>query len=152
AQAKEYLERAAPNRPVGRVTVEQYARDMKAGRWSFTGEPLIFDDDGRMLNGQHRCHAIVLAQVPISTLVVRGVDRRSMPNMDGGRKRQVADVLGMEGQRNATVVAGAARLVWCWAAGVSMKYQPTRAAQIEFARRHIEALDRAAALIVNYRK
>ena len=105
-----------------------------------------------MLNGRHRCSAIILAQVPISTLVVRGVAQQAMADMDGGRKRSVADVLGMDGRHNTTIVAGAARLVWNWAAGVSTKYVTTRAVAVDFARRHAEPLDRATSLFVNYRK
>src|SRR4051794_7777218 len=39
--------------------VRMIARDIKEGRWLLTGESLIFDRDGGLLNGQHRLSGII---------------------------------------------------------------------------------------------
>ena len=52
--AREWLTHNTHNRPVSRQTVEQYARDMKAGRWYYTNQGIGFDVNGVMTDGQHR--------------------------------------------------------------------------------------------------
>lgn len=72
------------NRTLRKSRVEQYAADMKAGRWQLNGEAIKFDNTGRLLNGQHRLHAIVLADVTVKMLVVSGLDPNTQTTMDTG--------------------------------------------------------------------
>lgn len=72
--AKKYLEANSDNpRRINQNVVAAYAQDMKAGKWFMNGEPIVFDEEGRLRNGQHRLTAIVKADVAVDILVVRGV-------------------------------------------------------------------------------
>lgn len=51
-------------RPVNHSRVERYAALMRAGRWIRPQSEVTFDAAGRLLNGQHRLHAIALAGRP----------------------------------------------------------------------------------------
>lgn len=74
-RASEYLKKNTNNYRKARMSdVNQYACDMKAGRWQFNGESIKFSKSGVLLDGQHRLMAIEKAGVPIKTLVTRDVD------------------------------------------------------------------------------
>ena len=73
--------------------------DMKAGHWVVNGEAIKFDQDGNLLDGQHRLRAVVAADVTISSLVVMGVPAVAFVTMDTGRPRSLSDVLTLNGYR-----------------------------------------------------
>ena len=140
AQAKEYLERVLPNRTLNERLARRYAEDMRTGRWINNGQGIVLDHQGNLIDGQHRCQAIVFAQQSISMLVVRGVPATAMETIDSGRPRGLADVLRIEGYSSNVVLAATARLVFDYAAGVALGYSPTKAALLELIKRHKEAL------------
>ncbi len=55
-------------------TWQRYINDMVNGDWLLTGESIIFDEDGTLVNGQHRLHACVAANRNFDSVVVYGVD------------------------------------------------------------------------------
>ena len=140
AQAKEYLERVLPNRTLNERLARRYAEDMRTGRWINNGQGIVLDHQGNLIDGQHRCQAIVFAQQSISMLVVRGVPATAMETIDSGRPRGLADVLRIEGYSSSVVLAAAARLVFNYVAGVALTYSPSKAAVLELIKRHKEAL------------
>lgn len=100
------------NRQLRPYRVSRYATAMREGRWPFTGEPLLYDTNGRLLNGQHRLHAVIEAEVTLPFLVVRGLGADTYNHIDGNLTRSVGDALdaaarGRYKQHKAT----AARLV-----------------------------------------
>lgn len=60
------------------------AREMEAGRWTFNNDAICFGADGRLLNGQHRLHAIVISGKAQEMFVIRGMSDEDFKNMDGG--------------------------------------------------------------------
>jgi hypothetical protein len=52
--------------------VRQYARDIAAGKWILSTDPIVFDANGDLINGQHRLRAVVLAGKPAKFVVIRG--------------------------------------------------------------------------------
>ena len=73
--AAEYLKVNVKNyRKLQRPVMKRYAEDMKAGRWELNGEPIVFDNNGMLKNGQHRLAAVILAGATVEMVVVRGVD------------------------------------------------------------------------------
>lgn len=103
------------NRNVRDPHVMSLARDMAAGRWTFTGAPIVFAEDGTLLDGQHRLAAIVKSKCAIPFLVVRGVDGGSQHSMDTGSRRSAADAYKLDGRGNnaarATAVARFALII-----------------------------------------
>ena len=96
-----WLLRNSKNRPVRELHVRKLARDMRAGKWQMTGDPIRFSLDGELLDGQHRLMACVRSGVPFETMVVYGLDPISQDVMDTGRSRDVSDVLALRGLTNA---------------------------------------------------
>ena len=83
--AKYYLTKNKVNRNLSNAVVARYARDMSAGAWDMTGEPISFDTDGNLSNGQHRINAIIMADTAILMSVIHGVDLGA--NIDSGNAR-----------------------------------------------------------------
>ena len=122
AMAKEYLERRLPNRTLSESTAARYASDMRDGRWINNGQGIVFDEMGNLIDGQHRCRAIILAQMPVTMLVVRGAPAKAMETMDTGKSRSLGDVLQMQGGRTPTSCPPHRRICWNYAAGVGPTY------------------------------
>jgi hypothetical protein len=100
------------NRSLRKQLVERYARDMQAGRWQFTGEAIKFGADGELLDGQHRLAAIVKADVPVTMLVIRDLERDAQDVMDTGTKRTPADVLRLRGESGGNTLAAVAKMIY----------------------------------------
>jgi hypothetical protein len=111
ALAVEMLKQNPGNRNIRQTKVDQYAADMKDGRWAFNGEPIIVSKDGKLNDGQHRCTAVVDANASIEVPIIFGIERETRTTVDQGAARGAADYLGMDGVDNSAVVASAARLI-----------------------------------------
>jgi hypothetical protein len=93
--AKDYLTRNTRNRKLRKSVVEQYARDMRHGRWLLTHQGIAFNCDGTLLDGQHRLEAIILSQTSVWMNVSRGVASESQIAMDDHAKRTAANAIGL---------------------------------------------------------
>jgi hypothetical protein len=103
--AKSLLNENQTNRPISLGRIQHYANDMKAGNWKVNGEAIVFADTGRLLNGQHRLRAVMMADVPVEMTVVRGVPEDTFSTFDTGRGRSAADVLYIEGVTTTPAMA-----------------------------------------------
>ena len=98
--AREWLTRNMKNnRPVLKATVHSYARQMRNGSWHLTHQGIAFDENGELVDGQHRLHAIIEANVPVEMNVTYNV--RHTPGelftVDMGRKRTYQNAVVMGG-------------------------------------------------------
>lgn len=87
----------------------QQAEDLKAGRWQFAGDPIRFDKHGRLIDGQHRLQACIMAGTPFEAIIVEGLPPDAQTICDAGVKRKGSDVLQGAGVTHAAAVAAAAR-------------------------------------------
>jgi hypothetical protein len=87
---------------------------------------IIFDWDGRLIDGQHRLKAIVKAGKPVEMVIVTGVNPKARDKIDIGRRRSVGNVLQMLGHTDSNRLAAALR--WAYAfmnpEGVSLSDLP----------------------------
>lgn len=112
--AQNYLDRNEHNRKIRDTVVKRYAQDMSAGDWMETGDPIRLDTTGKLLDGQHRLAAVVLAgqyrpEFSIRMLVIRGLDPKTQDVIDTGLKRTPADVLHLAGIKNSIQVSSTIR-------------------------------------------
>lgn len=119
--AAEWLALNEGNRRIRRLAVDRYATAMQAGEWRLNGEPIIFGDDGKLKNGQHRLEACIKAGTSFYTLVVWGVTDDAYPTMDRPALRQASDVLAAVGESRATTLSPAIQAVHDILAGVRTK-------------------------------
>lgn len=84
-KAKEYLDlNFEKNRRKSAESISAYGRDMTARTWVFTGDPIKFDTNGRLVDGQHRLEAIIASGVPKQINVVRGLIPDAVMCIDKG--------------------------------------------------------------------
>lgn len=107
--AERWLGRNKVNRNLRNNKVRAYAGDMQRGKWRLTGEALKFSRSGDLIDGQHRCWAIIESCATVPMFVVRGLDEDTQIVLDSGAARTAADNLAMAGHRNAHLIASIAR-------------------------------------------
>ena len=100
------------NRSLSQATIDAYARDMQAGAWRMTGDPIRFDTEGNLIDGQHRLTACLLASVAFRSVVMRNVPPEAKDSIDQCRPRKVPDILKMRGTHYAHRLSSTARVMW----------------------------------------
>jgi hypothetical protein len=149
AMAQEYMRENAAGRSLNKNAVSMYARDMAAGRWRLTHQGIALDENGVLIDGQHRMAAIMRAGVPVTIWVTKGVARESFGVFDIGRGRSMADRFSIEGiaeGKHATQLAAVTRRATLWVSGTpwTRKFTPTRDEVAETFKAHPELADAAA--------
>lgn len=107
--AKLWLESQKRNRSIKERKVDQFADAIRRGEWTYNGQACAFDRGGHLLDGQHRCLAVIRAGKSIPTLVTWGIDADAQDTMDVGSARSFADALSMRGVKSASEVASVIR-------------------------------------------
>lgn len=150
ALAKSWLHHNNRNRPLRKHVVNMYARDMTAGLWLQTGDPIRFAVDGTLVDGQHRLHAIAQSGVSAVLPVLRGVSVEAQRVMDCGAKRKDADQLRISGIAHAS-----ARCAWAFAIYKLIRNTCERAslsARIEIEEKHADGIEWAAREYCRYNR
>jgi hypothetical protein len=83
----------AVNRRLRVRKLEALCRSMTHGDFRFTGDPIRFNSDRRLIDGQHRLHAIVETDTKHTFIVVRGLSPEAMSVLDVGAARTLQDYL-----------------------------------------------------------
>jgi hypothetical protein len=115
------------NRKVSIPRVLRMSRDMTNGNWRFTGIPVMVEDDGFVLDGQHRLLAIMHSGVRQEVVILYGATTADQLVTDTGRPRTAGDQLSIRQMPHARHVAAAANLLMRWRAGqiLNSQFQPT---------------------------
>lgn len=103
--AEKLLEANTHNRAISPYRLNQLTEQILADEWVLNGEAIKIAADGTLLDGQHRCAAVVKAGKSIETLVITGLPNMSQETMDTGKSRTLADILALRGIPNAVSVA-----------------------------------------------
>lgn len=118
--AADMLSRNTDNfRPPDHRRVDAYSKEMAARRWESNGETIKFKN-GILIDGQHRLLAIIKSGVSIMMIVVHDIEGSGL-GIDRGKPRKLCQWLSrMDGVKNASTMAAAARLcvgykkgIWC---------------------------------------
>jgi len=103
-KASAWLLNNTHNRNPKEKKIEQYAEDIRRGDWEVNGSSIVFNGK-RLIDGQNRLMAVIKANKPIRSLVVKGVQAKAQETLDIGAARSFADTLRMKGHINATTLA-----------------------------------------------
>jgi hypothetical protein len=107
--AEQLLKMNDNNRKVRVYRVSKYARAISLDDWGLTGQPIIIDWNGKLMDGQHRLMAVVETKASIWMLVVRGVDPKLFPLIDKGAARTAGDAFTWAGIQHANMSSAALR-------------------------------------------
>lgn len=83
------------NRPIGKSNLSNLKADIANGRWEYNGESISVSKTGRLLNGQHRCTAVIETGVGIETVIAFGANDESRFTIDIGSPKSAANFLHM---------------------------------------------------------
>lgn len=146
--AKEWLNHNPRNRDLRPTHVEKLARDILLGEWEYNGDPIRFDKDGNLIDGQHRLLAIVATGIPVDSDVIEGMPTSVQERVDTNRwGRTLKDVLKLRGESNATTLAAALNLIFRWQAGAvrpKAENNPSHGQAIALLEKHPEIRDAVA--------
>jgi hypothetical protein len=92
-------------RPVSKVYIQSYADTMRKGRWMLNGVPIIFDNEGHLIDGCHRMLAVEKAGITVAFEVRRGVTPDAFATYDCGRHRTLGQLLAMQGIKHYNLAA-----------------------------------------------
>lgn len=109
--ARGYLQYNTYNRSLSNKAVDVLADQMQRGQWQMNGQAIIFADNGKLLDGQHRLYAIIKSGVAVETVVTRGISEEAFKTIDLTRGRSAGDIFTIAGVKNAkAIAAGLGRL------------------------------------------
>jgi hypothetical protein len=104
--AKKYLETNLENqRNISHGYLSTLRRQVKLEQWQLTGQPIIFDSNGKLIDGQHRLMALIYENKTVPFLVVRGAPPRSFMVIDTGKSRTKGNILAIKKVPNYNAVA-----------------------------------------------
>jgi hypothetical protein len=78
-------------------------------QWIPTHQGIAIGPNGELLDGHHRCHAIVVADQAVEVWVARDVDPAWFPVIDAGAARTAGDSLKIAGYTNTNKLAAMVR-------------------------------------------
>lgn len=108
--AREMLDNNYPkNRNIRSNKVHAIAADIRSGRWNpniSKYDTLKFTDDDMLINGQHRCKAVIEADTPVFIWAEYGVPIEDYVGLDGQTPRNAGDFLmDIPNSRNIATLA-----------------------------------------------
>lgn len=109
--AEQLLDSQNHNRNIKRDLVERLARDIREGRWQLNAQPVLIDAEGHLGDGQHRCQAVLQAQMTVPVVVTQGIAPTAFATLDSGRSRTPADLLSLKGEKSTGNLTAALNLV-----------------------------------------
>ena len=128
-KAEEYLAKnLLLNRQISRPFVRKLSKVITQGDWKLTGDPIRFDVNGDLIDGQHRLKAIAETGATVEAYVMRNCDVSLYENLDQGRQRHLRDTMRSSGAQQEAATTAIVRLLYQLQAEdpkMSLKKQPT---------------------------
>lgn len=114
--ATKLLEANSLNRPLSDGHVKRISAQITAGKWQFNGDTIKIADNEQVLDGQHRLWAVIDANTPIETIIVRGIAPEAFSTIDTiSRSRSFGDVIALAGhKRHRNAIGGALGWLLRW--------------------------------------
>lgn len=106
-------------RKLSKAHVHMLATEYKAGHWITNNQGIGFNDEGHLIDGRHRYHAIVEAGIPVTFVVVRGIPSvqnsrltiKAIDTIDCGKVRRINEQLQIDGTTQSLSKSGAMRAI-----------------------------------------
>jgi hypothetical protein len=118
-KAQEYLRLNRDNRPLSDDHKRMIAKDIKDGNWMLNAQPICFTGDPdskdafekgvRLLNGQHRLHGCIEADMTIDVPIAKNITEAAFGTFDSHTKKMR---MNNTSEADDRVLVAAARLQW----------------------------------------
>lgn len=119
-KAADWLKRNINNRPLSEQFVNKLADAMASNQWQVNGDPIRFDSNGDLIDGQHRLTAIIKSGVEVQSWVLRGIESGAFDTIDRGHVRTNGDVLARRGEKYYKTLAAGSALWWRYQNGFTV--------------------------------
>ena len=86
------------NRKVCKSQVNKIAKSIRNDGWLRDGQPLTFNVEGNITEGQHRLHAILEEKVTVPMIIVLGVELNCFTNVSPAKPRKPEDEIQRKGK------------------------------------------------------
>ena len=116
-------------------------RDISNGNWSVNCEPIVFNEEGYLEDGQHRLEGIVKSGCPAIMLVIRNAPHSEV--YDTGSIRSVRDMANAEGMNISNIHAAMTNIVVN--GDTHIKAAPST--NIEYLRNHLNLIKKAVKIV-----
>lgn len=98
--AQDLLDNNRNNRPLSPRHVNSLVKEIKQGKWKINGDAIRISEDGNVIDGQHRLHAVILSKLTIQSWFTTGLNSSVFDTIDIGKKRSHSDTLFCYGEKN----------------------------------------------------
>lgn len=112
--ARTFLKSQTKNRKWRREVINRYKSEMISDKWHLNGQPIIFDVEGHLMDGQHRLMALIEANKTLEMFLVYGINETARETIDIGKSRSMGDIFQMSGIRNARLLSRTSKLLYIW--------------------------------------
>lgn len=102
------------NRKLDRRRKDAMILVMKRGDFESNGQGILFDEEGNMIDGQHRFNAIIASGVSVEIRLVFGLKKKVFDTIDQHKTRSVKDMLVTAVIGATPGLPGAAELLHHW--------------------------------------
>lgn len=117
--AEKFLASMSPdNRKETPSNTRFFSRLIQSGQFKLTHQGLAIDEDGRLIDGQHRCRAVLATGLSITVMITYGVNASAYTAMDAGRKRSASDCFPKD-WKNVAELAAASRMLIAFQSGTT---------------------------------
>jgi hypothetical protein len=95
--AEQLLNKNHNNRNLSIAKAVRYANDMSKGAWADVGDVVRIDTEGNLIDGQHRCKAVVLSgkDIPITMIIIKTKAGAMNLPIDIHSKRKTSEIAGI---------------------------------------------------------
>jgi hypothetical protein len=97
------------NRKLKTRYVSKLVKALMRGEWKLNGTTICVSRSGLLLDGQHRCTAVVASGITILIILVTGLDDDVFATIDRGMGRSTSDVMSIQGEANSSALASITR-------------------------------------------
>lgn len=116
-KAAEYLKTNNTNyRKIRKGWIKKLTAMMLNGTFVVNGDPIRFSRD-KLIDGQHRLHAILISGLSQEIPVIRELDENAFQTIDRGVKRRLADTLTNQGFSCSSQLAATLHFVFYYSIG-----------------------------------
>ena len=136
------LERNENNRRIRPIRKKNYTQDISSNQWPFTGDSVVIDNTGGVLDGQHRLESIVDSGKSLPSIIVVGVKNSVFAYIDRGASRSLQDALYIMGRENPKELAAAINVAyWLDVKGAILKTNPPIQVALEWFKKNNDVID-----------
>ena len=144
-RAAKYLKLMAPNRKIRSGHLEYIKRNLSQDTYTLSPNPIVFDRLGRLIDGQHRCQAVVDTGISIPVMKSVGWPVKVQQVIDHNAPRCLRDTLTFMDETNTSSRSALLKLIWQYEnnpEGHWNAVKPTENECLEILERDRELIDR----------